>query len=235
MAMAPACLYRKLRCGYADCKPENGMECLLAGGVLPAAHSPAPVCSRLTLPSFRLLHSCSALQKTAGTTGKYPGRFLTPDYPTFNPGGFDAASTKLALVWEVLPSNNPNKTTVALQQFNGAKWTTAMKVSRQSSLEGSDVLEEPMYIHSPEVRVSIASGSPTRAVAVLAHTLPYARKTGTLVSHTWNGAKWTPQANATFTKGLHPQIATLDRVQKLQALSTGNALLTLYGSMWRLI
>ncbi|KAI7836261.1 hypothetical protein COHA_009851 [Chlorella ohadii] len=167
---------------------------------------------------------CTA-QRAAGTTGTYPGSFLTP-------GGFDAASSKLALVWEVLPGNNPNKTTVALLQFNGAKWTAVMKVNVQHVQQGVDYMGEPKYVHSPELLVSI--GSSTNAVALLAHQLPVASKTGTLVTHTWNGAKWAQQANATFEKGQDPAFESAGQVHQLQALSSGTALLTLFSGMWRL-
>jgi len=50
-----------------------------------------------------------------------------------------------------------------------------------------------------------------------------------LETHTWDGAKWTQQANTTFTKeelGYAPM--------RLQALTSGSALLSMASGMWRL-
>ncbi|KAI7836260.1 hypothetical protein COHA_009850 [Chlorella ohadii] len=170
--------------------------------------------------------TCTA-KRSAGTTGKYPGYFLTPD-------GFGAASSKHAFVWEVLPGNNPNKTAVALQQFDGTKWTTVMTVTQQRVSVSKGPFRPPQTIISPELHVS--AGSPTRAVALLAHTLPATAKSGTLVTHTWDGAKWAPLANATFEKDspLMPTGKPESQVYQLLALPSGTALLTLIGSMWRL-
>ncbi len=134
-------------------------------------------------------------------------------------------------MWEAQPSNNPNLTAIHLQQFNGVKWTTVMKVNRKRL---PSVPGQVYKSVSPVLQASVAS--PTRAVVTLIHLLPPPSKSGTVVTHNWNGAKWVQQANATFT--------TPDQSfwwQQLQALNSGSALRTssdyylgFAGGMWRL-
>ncbi|KAI7836262.1 hypothetical protein COHA_009852 [Chlorella ohadii] len=160
----------------------------------------------------------SPAMKALGTTDTYPGSFSS----------FGASGPNFALVWEEQPSNNPNLTAVHLQQLNGAKWTTVMKVNMQR-VPGADWWEDA----SPQLGLSVAS--PTRALVTITHLVPATGKTATVVTHTWNGAKWAQQANATFTK---PK--GMAWWQELQALNSGSALRTVSdylataGGMWRL-
>ena len=127
-------------------------------------------------------------QKATGTTGTYPGLFL----------GFSAASTKFALVWEQLPSNNPNKTVVHLQQYDGTKWTIKMRVNMQVLPDGPPQDGWQPTITTPLVQVSVAS--PTRAIVTLTHLLPGKGTTATVATHTWDGNNWTQHTNSTFVR-----------------------------------
>ncbi len=161
------------------------------------------------------------LQRAAATFGTYPGSFQSYR-------GFDASGPSFALVWERQPSNNPNLTTAALQQFNGASWSTALKTVVRLVNNGPAQPWGQPTITSPQLYVSVAS--PTRAVAALLHMPPAGSTKATLETHTWNGAKWTQQANATFTRD---EIGTYPNPQ-LQALNSGSALLSWASGIWRL-
>lgn len=79
---------------------------------------------------------------------------------------------------------------------------------------------------NPQLYVSVASS--IHAVAALLHLPPAGRTKATLVTHTWDEASRTEQANATFTQeqtGTNP-------FPQLQALSFGNDLLSWDTGMW---
>ena len=149
-------------------------------------------------------HAIAHPQKAAGA-GTYPGDFIK----------FGAATSKFALVWEQQHSKNPNKTAVHLQQYDGAKWTTKMKVNVQVLTDGPPQGEWQPKIATPYVQVSVASA--TRAVVMLTHLVPVPANgkptTATVVTHTWDGKKWTQHTNSTFVR---PAYANWQNVQVSQ-------------------
>lgn len=242
-----ACSQRKR--GRSGCHPADHIAfracCTHA---LPPMVSPPPV-HPCPYPTRCLLHPCPCptqclLQKAAGTYGKNYGRFLTHAF--FKPyesapgtrealGGFDAASSTFALVWELLPSNSPDTAAVKLQQYNGAtnKWTAVLTTTRQfKTWTLSGPIPFPAGAYSPQLLVSVASAN--RAVAVQSHIFPPTSTKASVVSHSWNGAKWTPVTTFTFDKKDAYFEEDYNQATHLQALASGNALLALNGGMRRL-
>lgn len=173
------------------------------------------------------------LQKVAATNGDYVGSF----YWTRGGPRFDAAAN-FALVWEKQPWSLTTPSVgsaLHLQQFNGSRWTTVLRTTVRNRAFGPPQGSYQPFITSPQLRVSVAS--PTRAVATLLHLPPVNSTRATLVTHTWNGAKWSQQANATITlaeAGSSLYWILENPYASLQALSSGSALMTLATGMWRL-
>lgn len=122
-------------------------------------------------------------------------------------------------MWEPLPSSNPNLTTHHLQQYDGSKWTTRMKVDVKKLPNGPPQFGYQEYISTPQLRLSVAS--PTAAVLTLTHVTPGNGTTATVATHTWNGVKWARHSDATF--------AYKDQWQGLQVGGGGGALPWLEG------
>ena len=110
------------------------------------------------------------------------------------------------MVWETIWS--ATTPTTQLQHFDGAKWTTKLKLT----------------VPSPSAKLSLASA--TRA-ALLLITESATFGSLTVITHTWNGASWTRHTNATV-----PNAQTF--YGRVHSLDSGSALLQLRTSLSRL-